>query len=94
MEGNIGTGKSVGIDLGPTYSGTDQEVGIYEFSVTVYCINLQVKFPCKMKLQFNNNDFTHKVSPVEEKMFIFNQEVTLSDEGDKPYYEIYANLTT
>lgn len=47
-----------------------------------------------MKLQYNGEVLTSEVSPNDAGKFIFNQEVTMTEDYDQKYFEILAHLST
>lgn len=55
---------------------------------------MSVKFPCKMRMEHNGVPITSEVGFNESQKFVFNQEVTLKEEGDKQYFEITVTLIT
>ncbi len=58
---------------------TDQETEVFEYGLTLLCIKMNVKFPCKMKLEYNGNGLTSEAPVSDAQKFVFNQEVTLKE---------------
>lgn len=55
---------------------------------------MSVKFPCKMRIEHNGIPLTTEAGLSDTQKFVFNQEVTLKEDGDKQYSEVTVTLIT
>lgn len=59
----------------------DRNQDIYTYTLTLQSIKMKVKFPCKMKLEYNGETISGEANQNETGKFIFNQELTLKEEN-------------
>ena len=72
----------------------DYETHVYEYSLNITTIKMEVNFPCKMKVEYNSVPLTTEVHSNGSHKFVFNQEITVREELQKQSFELQVSLVT
>lgn len=60
-------------------SAMNNEAEQYEYHLHLQSVKMRVKFPCKMKIEWNGALMTGEVAANDDNRFIFNHELVLKD---------------
>lgn len=63
-----------------------EELEVYTYTINIQSIKMKVKFPCKMKLEYEGEILTSEVAPNDSGKFIFNQEIVLTEDTEKTHF--------
>ena len=72
----------------------EREVEVNKYTLNIQSIKMKIKFPCRMKLQYNGESLSAEVTQNDSGKFIFNQEITVKEDLDRNCFEIIAQLIT
>ena len=67
---------------------------LHSYSLQILSVKMKVKFQCKMILHHNTEPITSEVSPLNQNLFEFHQNITLPEDPHETCFILTLSLVT